>query len=1452
MTKKVEKMIERAVTVANDNNHEYVTIEHVLLSLMHEKDINELILAIGGQPAKIKTAVIQFLSDPVMKKPDSLKATPAKRTAVLNRTFQRALTQQVFSGRNDLSNEAVLLSILSEDTSHAHYFLESNGVTREKIINHLRSTDEKQPGTTDSPLEQYARNLNREAADGSIDPVIGREKEVADTIEILARRKKNNVVYVGEPGVGKAQPLHAKIKTPSGWTTMGDINIGDQVTTPTGAVANVVGVFPQPTKKSIYKITFADGRQAESCNEHLWEIYGKYGDTYKTAGGNRGRKMASKVVDLQWIIDKMASNKATVRIPLVTPGDTTGLDQPVDPWLMGFLLGDGSFAETKIAHFSTSDAQILDLVRERLEAEYSIEHISNYDYKIVNKSLPQSEKGAICRKGTSRHFYKKAINDLGLRGTLSHTKFVPDIYKNGSTKQRLDLIAGLVDSDGHVTHTGAVSISTSSEQMAKDIQEVVWSLGGIAKIATKNPTYTYKGEKKDGLPNYNISIRYPDPKKLSKLDRKRNLLPDNYQYKNLKLAIKHIEYVGEQDAKCIMIDNAEHLYITDNYIVTHNTALAEGLALKISNGDVPTALKEKVVYSLDLGALLAGTKYRGDFEERLKGVLDQVKKLGNCIMFIDEIHMILGAGSTTGSQMDAGNLLKPMLAKGELMCVGATTYDEFHEHFEKDKALLRRFQKYDIEQPSAEDTKLILKGIAYQYEKFHGVTFAEGTTDLCVDLADRYLKSKFFPDKAIDIMDSAGAIAKLRDEKIVSTDIVIQQASKIARIPVNMIDMKENTALENIGTRIKDKVYGQDGAIDKLVDAIYLSKSGLRNPDKPIGNFLFTGPTGTGKAQPLHSKIKTPTGWTTMGDISVGDIVSTPDGKTAAVMALFPQGNRDVYEITFTDGRKARSCKEHLWDVYNKHWSKKWKTISLEEIIRLKAETRGDYYIQLLNDTPDMDVSLRVNPYLLGALLGDGHLDRLVMFSSADEILVEKLNSIVDGDGTFVKTSGYDYIFRPADKSPKQGAKNEFRSKLKSALYDMNLIGTRSDTKFIPNEYMMSSKDQKLQLLQGLLDTDGFVDKGGSISFTTVSKVMAEQVSELIKSIGGISKISSKIPTYTYKDEKKSGKMAYTVSIRYSSPRELVTLDRKLANIKHNHQYADLKLKISKVEKVSNEPVQCIMIDHPDHLYITDDYVVTHNTYTAKKLAEALGVHFARFDMSEYMEKHTVSKFIGAPPGFVGHGEGKMGEGQLIQTVDTNPNCVLLLDEVEKAHPDVLQVLLQVMDDGRLTSAKGKTVNFSNVIIIMSANLGAADAEKLKIGFGDQDNASAVDAEIKRFFSPEFRNRIDAIVKYNKLTAAEMNLIVNAEVEKTEAMLTSKNITINVTQQARDYLAVKGYDPKMGARPFERLFEDKVKKPLSREILFGQLNNGGHANIDLVNGEISIAISEPVSEPIVV
>ncbi len=512
---------------------------------------------------------------------------------------------------------------------------------------------------------------------------------------------------------------------------------------------------------------------------------------------------------------------------------------------------------------------------------------------------------------------------------------------------------------------------------------------------------------------------------------------------------------------------------------TGKTAIAEGLAKKIVEGDVPNLLKTKVVYSMDIGNLLAGTKYRGDFEERLKGVLDSLQDDPDAILFIDEIHMIMGAGSAGGSNVDVANLIKPVLGKGRLLTIGATTPDEYADHFEKDTALMRRFAKLDINETSPEDTKLIVEGLREYYEEFHGVKYDEDLLDKLVDLTDRYVKTRYFPDKALDIVDAAGATVKLRNEQKVVLNDVIRQISKASNIGSDVIDIDSTDTYMNLDDKIKTSVYGQDEAVDTLCESIILSKSGLREPNKPIGSFLFVGPTGTGK------------------------------------------------------------------------------------------------------------------------------------------------------------------------------------------------------------------------------------------------------------------------------------------------------------------------------------------------------------TETAKTLAKELQCQLVKFDMSEYMERHSVSKLIGAPPGYVGHAEGKMGQGQLLAAVEADPNCVLLLDEVEKAAPEVLQVLLQVMDDGKLTGSAGKVVDFSNVVLIMTSNLGAADAERRKIGFGDGNNDGEVLKAIESFFAPEFRNRLDSVVRFNKLDQDLMANIVDRLIEDTNKLLISngKNIQLGISAKARKKLCADGYDPAMGARPLKRVFEAEVKKPLSKTILFESLDD---------------------------
>jgi ATP-dependent Clp protease ATP-binding subunit ClpA len=522
------------------------------------------------------------------------------------------------------------------------------------------------------------------------------------------------------------------------------------------------------------------------------------------------------------------------------------------------------------------------------------------------------------------------------------------------------------------------------------------------------------------------------------------------------------------------------------------TAIAEGLAKKIIEKDVPKPLLNKSVFSLDIGALVAGTKYRGDFEERAKLVLDTLAQKDDIILFIDEIHMITGAGTAGSSNMDLANLLKPLLARGKLNCIGATTPEEYRENIEKDRALMRRFQKYDIDPPNVENTKLIVKGIAPVYEAFHEVKFEEGVLEQIVDMCEKHIHGKFFPDKAIDVLDASAVRTKLADKPIVTLDVAQNVVSRISKVPIEMINIKQTDHYADLEGNVKKKVFGQDTAIETLVDSILIAKAGLRPSNKPIGSYLFVGPTGVGK------------------------------------------------------------------------------------------------------------------------------------------------------------------------------------------------------------------------------------------------------------------------------------------------------------------------------------------------------------TETCRQLADNLSIKLLKYDMSEYQERHSTSKLIGAPPGYVGYAEGSTGSGQLINDVEDNPNCVLLLDEVEKAAPEVLQVLLQVMDDGRLTSSTGKTVSFEKVILIMTSNLGAAESEKPPMGIGKTDRQGEDDNYIKGFFTPEFRNRLDGIVKFVKLDKQNVLRIVDKNLNETNKLLEDKSITIEMTENAKRWVLDKGYNPSMGARPMQRVFDQHIKKPVSKELLFGKLITGGKVMVDEANGELVI------------
>jgi len=528
------------------------------------------------------------------------------------------------------------------------------------------------------------------------------------------------------------------------------------------------------------------------------------------------------------------------------------------------------------------------------------------------------------------------------------------------------------------------------------------------------------------------------------------------------------------------------------------TAIAEGLAKLIVDGQVPDVIKDSTVHALDLGALLAGTKYRGDFEKRLKALLNELKETPNQILFIDEIHTIIGAGAASGGVMDASNLLKPLLASGEIRCIGSTTYQEYRGIFDKDRALSRRFQKIDVEEPSVEDTYNILKGLKTRFEEHHQLKYTDRSLKVAAELADKYINDRFMPDKAIDVIDEVGAFQQLQPpskrKKQISVNDVEKMVAKIARIPPKNVSSSDKDALRDLETNLKMVIFGQDEAIDNLSSAIKLSRAGLKEEGKPIGSFLFSGPTGVGK------------------------------------------------------------------------------------------------------------------------------------------------------------------------------------------------------------------------------------------------------------------------------------------------------------------------------------------------------------TEVCRQLSSILGVELIRFDMSEYMERHTVSRLIGAPPGYVGYDQG----GLLTESITKHPHSVLLLDEIEKAHPEVFNLLLQVFDHGTLTDNNGRKADFRNVIIIMTTNAGAQEMSRSSIGFQHQDHSTDGMEVIKRMFTPEFRNRLDGIIQFGALTKDVIKTVVDKFLVEIQVQLDDKKVQLDVEDEAREWLAENGYDEKMGARPMQRLIQNRIKKELAEDILFGRLSQGGGTvHVTVEDDDLKLEIEEP-------
>jgi ATP-dependent Clp protease ATP-binding subunit ClpA len=964
------------------------------------------------------------------------------------------------------------------------------------------------------------------------------------------------------------------------------------------------------------------------------------------------------------------------------------------------------------------------------------------------------------------------------------------------------------------------------------------------------------------------------------------------------------------------------------------TAIVEGLAQAIVDGDAPKILKDKAIYTVDIPGMVAGAKYRGEFEERLKKLLAEVKKRKNVILFIDELHTLVGAGASEGS-VDAANILKPILARGEIRTIGATTLDEYRKYVEKDAALERRFQPILVEPPTVEHAIKIMKGLREKYEEHHGIKITDEALVSTVVLSDRYLPDRFLPDKAIDLLDEASARLRLRSAResvdisgflkeldeireaksvallnegierlaelrvmedevlnaqraailaaetaaeeegapkpVLNSEDIAKVLASATGVPVSHLTSEETSRLLQMEDELHASLIGQDQAVKALSRAIRRTRAGLKDPKRPAGSFIFAGPSGVGKAQPLTSKILTPNGWLTMGDMEVGTVVTTPGDGKATVNGVFPQGERDVYQITFTDGRSVEASDEHLWRVWSHdHLDRKdikknkrgsWKIITTLQLLeRVNAKTHNKLAVQLVKPISFSQKStLPIPAYTMGALLGDGSFGHDIRITSIDEHILNRVGGELSEMNLVLsqhKNEAISYTIK--SKTPlgyNQGVKGDTSSgvitnPLKRALDKMSLLGKRSWEKNIPESYKTASLADRKDLIQGLMDTDGYVSKSGVLIFYSTSEQLVDDFIEVIHSLGGVAKKRSKQTHYTYKGEKRAGRISFVVTIRFSNPAELVSLPRKLDRVSKNYQYAEtLKNTIEKVEFLRRDIVQCIHLDNEEHLYITDGFVVTHNTELSKALAKFLfgdESSLITLDMSEYSEKHNVARLFGAPPGYVGYEEG----GQLTERVRRKPFSVILFDEIEKAHPDVFNSLLQVLDEGRLTDSQGRSIDFKNTVIIMTTNLGSREIGKgqslgFHVGSDSKSNyermQNTVAEELKKQFRPEFLNRIDETIVFHQLDQSDIIKITDLMIEGLNQRLSDRKMAIELTEAAKIQIATIGYDPVLGARPLRRAIQREIEDTLSEKILFGDILAGETAHVDFIDGAFVFA-----------
>jgi ATP-dependent Clp protease ATP-binding subunit ClpA len=907
-------------------------------------------------------------------------------------------------------------------------------------------------------LLEYGKNLNELAKSHSLDRIAARSTELNRIIHVLERRTKNNPCLVGEPGVGKAIALNTSVLTPNGWISAKDVKIGNQLIGRNGKATNVIGVYPQPVQ-SMYRISFSDNTYVDINGEHLWQVRPS-----RSRIDGRGEN-SWQIMTTKEILDTKLKDQRGRRhweIPMLTAPvefELSDIPLPMDPYALGVALGDGKLGDStkNVRTFKDDFSANVYTDREILEEIGATDIVERTGCWLGKIRIP---------------------NELGLRGTRSNNKFIPPQYLIASWQDRLLLLQGLLDTDGSANGRTIIEFSSASMDLAVNVIELVQSLGGTATCSVRTPHFVYREERREGKTSYRVQIKLPEGITPFRLSRKFEHwhAPTKYPVRRF---IERITPIDDAESVCFTVDAPDHLFVIEGYVVTHNTAIAEGLAQLIVSQQVPPSMQDKTIISLDIASIIAGCRFRGDFEERFKNILRETIAHGQILLFIDEFHLLIGAGDGEGA-IDASNILKPYMARGELKLIGATTLEEYRKKIEKDPALERRLQKVMVDEPTEAAAVEMLLTVRPAYETFHRVQISEEAITAAVKLSARYVADRFLPDKAVDLIDEACVQVKLSGGVAVVPEDIARVVQQWTKIPLAALQQSEGERLAQLEQTLALTVIGQPEPVTKVANSIRRSRSGISDASRPIGSFLFLGSSGTGK------------------------------------------------------------------------------------------------------------------------------------------------------------------------------------------------------------------------------------------------------------------------------------------------------------------------------------------------------------THTAKQLAKCLFDNenaVIRFDMSEYMEKHSVSRLVGSPPGYVGYDEG----GQLTERVRQQPYSILLFDEIEKAAPEVFNILLQILDDGRLTDGQGRTVSFRNAVIIMTSNLGSDMAgiinRKAKFGFGEsaaplsdyallEQNARA---EVKDTFRPEFINRLDEIVVFRPLGEPEIRQILDLTIAQFRLRLTE--MTIEFSDDALALLAERGYDREYGARPLRRAFQDLVENPLSLSLI---------------------------------